>query len=61
MIDVEMTLLCAGVVEWINMAVINHPVRLLAKKKSDKEFKNERGNYEFVKKNVKLASTNPRH
>jgi len=31
------------------------------KKKSDKEFKNERGNYEFVKKNVKLASTNPRH
>ena len=47
-----------GVVEWTNMSIINRPVRLLAKK-SFKELKNGQRNYKFVKKNVKLDSTNP--
>ena len=50
--------LCRGVVEWTNMSIINRPVRLLAKK-SFKELKNGQRNYKFVKKNVKLDSTNP--
>ena len=42
-----------------NMSVINHPMQLLAKKKSYKELKNEQRNPEYVKKNAKLTSTNP--
>ena len=47
-----------GVVEWTNISIINRPVRLLAKKNHIKNSENERRNYEFVKKNVKLDSTN---